>query len=282
MPSAVFILFLVSFLSPAPPTITFLDVGQGDATVLSVNRRAVIIDGGGNRWQPGANTGERVLMPYLDYKGIRMVEAAFLSHPHEDHAIGIIELMSAGRLKTLYMADVPHEPTPFFQEILYTAETYGTEIVYISAGDIIRFKDFTIEKLYPPQGFAGSANNQSQILRVTINNSTLLFTGDAELEAEINLIAMANHYNICLAADILKVPHHGSLSSSAQNFITAVSPRMAMAGVSERNPHNHPHPDVLARYTELNIPFLTTAENGAIMILPRENLYYTTMRDMGR
>jgi len=282
MPIIIFSLFIFSTIQPQPPIITFLDVGQGDAAVLSMNRRAVIIDGGGNMWRElGENAGIRVLLPYLDYRGIQQVYAAFLSHPHEDHAMGIVELMQAGRLYQLFMADVRHAPYPFLDLIHLVAEQTNTRIVYMSAGDVVQFMDFHIEAIYPPRGASARMNDLSKVLRVTVNGSSLLFTGDVEALAERNMVAAASHGLIDLQADILKVPHHGSRSSSSEAFLRAVSPVMAMAGISERNPHGHPHQEVIDRYEALGIKFVSTAEQGAIIIRPRESgLTYTTMREI--
>jgi len=227
----------------------------------------------------GENTGVRVLMPYLDYRGIQQVDAAFLSHPHEDHALGIMELMQAGRLTKLVMADVQQLSYPLIYEIYRIAEETGTIITYMAAGDTFEFMDFTLEMLFPGPTASGSTNDLSKVLRVSVNGASLMFTGDIESMAERNLVAIANHYGICLNVDILKVPHHASRTSSSYAFLRAVSPTMAMAGISERNPHGHPHPEVTARYEYLGTKLLTTAEKGAIIIHPRNGgLTYTTMR----
>jgi competence protein ComEC len=246
-----------------------------------INRgTAVLIDGGGNFADIGRNTGVRVVMPYLDYLGINICEAAFISHSHDDHALGIIELMGAGRLKRLYLPEAGRGGSETYSNIINAARKGGTEIVYISKGDVINIGGFVIECLHPTSGSVAGINDLSAVLRVSFGDSSVLFTGDIEAAAE--RILTDNGTDI--SADILKVPHHGSRSSSTEGFLAAVNPLIAVAGVSERNVHGHPHPSVVGRYADMGIPLYTTADRGAVIFTARKGgfEYYTMGDRIGR
>lgn len=265
--SAAGFVLLIAVLAAVPKRldVTFLDVGQGDSQIISINGDAVIIDGGGNIFKDiGDNTGKWVVMPYLDYKGIRKVEAAFLSHIDGDHALGIAEMLNAKRIKKLFLADVAYEKTELLDEILASAKESETEIIYIKAGDRLEFLGkIGIECIYPKQGFAGRDNNQSLVLRVSYGKTDFLFTGDIEASAEREIVDISAD----LHTDVLKIAHHGSKTSSTGNFLEAVSPKVAIAGVSRYNSYGHPNTGVVERIKDLNIPFFSTAQNGAVTIL---------------
>ncbi|MBX3248545.1 MAG: DNA internalization-related competence protein ComEC/Rec2 [Myxococcales bacterium] len=249
--------------------ITQVDVGQGDGAIVDLpDGSAMLVDVGGGRPDPGA----RALVPLLRARRRAELRVVILSHPHPDHYDGlraVLDEVDAGRMSVGEVwdggqaeAELPHGPAAALLRGIRRRgiPVRGTDEV-CGARTIGGAK---VEVLWPCPAFdAGyDANDNSFVLRLTHGRRRALFTGDAERFAEGELVASAHD----LRADILKVPHHGSRTSSSEAFLRRVEPSVAIASQGRANRYGHPHADVVARYEALGIPLLLTSREGGVIV----------------
>ena len=234
-------------------SIRFLDVGQGDCTLVEHGGHAVLIDAG-----PGlcaSSTAESLarLAPHID--------AFFVTHPHEDHMGGAPAVLRACGVETLWLSDaVSHEP--FYDETLRAAEEEGTETVVLRGGGEWTFGDITVE-VYDAFDFGyENLNDASLILRITVDGMTMTVAGDAERGLE----EYAAGRGFDLRADILHVNHHGSSSSSTVKWLDAVSPKVAVISCGRNNSYGHPAMSVLDRLARRWIAVRRTDREGTVVL----------------
>lgn len=258
--------------------VTFLDVGQGDCSILRLPGDVhIMIDGGGKAMVDiGENTGQRVIYPYLNQQGISSLDAIFLSHSDMDHAAGVIELLSLVPVGRLFLADCAPEDE-IEQQVLAAAAENGVPVSRIHSGYRATFGEASLECVYPhADAHPESANNASLVLRLSYAGQSMLFTGDMERVDE-KILADAHEE---IQSTVLKVPHHGSATSSSAIFLDAVAPTWAVAGSGADNTFGHPAPEVTERYAQRGIPYYNTAETGAVFIkLSESGVLLETMKD---
>jgi competence protein ComEC len=221
--------------------VTFLSVGQGDATVLRLpDGSAILVDAGGEahgRYDPGA----RDVLPYLRDVGIRRLEAAFVTHPHPDHLLGLPAIAAGMPIDHLYASGRRGD------ELARSAWARLPPLTPIQAGFTIERAGVRIEALGPPPGFDGfGENDASVVLLVEHGDVRFLLAGDVEAEGEAALLEHAER----LRADVVKVPHHGSRTSSSPPFVAATGARFAVLCVGRANRFGFPHPEVVDRWRE--------------------------------
>lgn len=246
-------------------TIAFLDVGQGDAAVLSTyDGKAFLMDGGGQFGKDlGNNVGARVVLPYLEYLGISELEGIFLSHPDSDHMTGILEVLESVPTKGLYLSDAAFIENTETQLLKETVEKYQVPLYNINAGDSSEAGEFFC--LYPEAKIslgAGDKNQGSAVLRYTYGGVRTLFTGDISAREERFLLQQGAD----VSAEILKVAHHGSKYSSDAAFLRAVSPRIAVISCGENNLYGHPHEETLQRLGQSATTIFRTDQEGSILV----------------
>lgn len=242
---------LVTWSPPRPPPgeawFTLLDVGQGLAAVVRTHRYTLVYDTG-PRFSPEFDTGDAVVAPFLLAHGIRCVDILVISHGDNDHRGGAESLdrrVPAYRVLT----SVPRRVD--WRYATHCAEGQGWE------WDGVRFR-----MLYPPADTAARGNDASCVLQVeTPSGDRLLLPGDIEASAERKLL---DRHGSDLRSHILIAPHHGSRSSSTPGFVRAIAPESVLFPTGYRNRYRFPHPLVTARYRELGVRMLDTAETGAI------------------
>lgn len=253
-----------NLLQPPPRlTVTFLDVGQGDSIVVQTpGGHTLIVDAG--RRMDTDDMGRRVLVPFLRTQGINRVDALLLTHSDEDHiggAVSVLQRMAVSRL--LLSAEIPVS-TSLYHHVLETARQKGTALVNLARGQTLNFQDgVTAELLNPPTVGIPSPNNASLVLRMRYGTTSLLLTGDAEEGAERDMTAACPD----LHADILKLGHHGSRTSTTEQFLQAVHPQAAIVSVGANNIFGHPNPQVLERLEARHIPLFRTDRDGAIVVV---------------
>jgi competence protein ComEC len=274
--TAVLALFALIFWHPFPPALhpgelelTAIDVGQGDSLLICFpDSKLLLIDGGGvlsfgPHRSARIDIGEDVVSPYLWSRSIRKIDVVVLTHAHDDHAGGlpaVIENFHPTQLWTGAMA-----PSAAWSAVHQKARAENVQIRALAAGHSFDFGGARIQVISPPAGYVpgdSPTNNDSLALRVTYGQRSLLLTGDMEKPMERNALAGAEP----LHADILKVGHHGSNTSSIDPFLDAVSPRFAVISDGFENTFRHPHPKVLERLAAHHARVLRTDQDGLITV----------------
>ena len=240
-----------------------LDVGQGDAFLVSTESGRVLVDGGGT-FDAADDFGRKRLLPRLAALGAVSFDAIVLTHPHPDHSRGLLaalKLLPAGRL--FLPRSAPRNP--FLDEALGAAARAGVPAESLGAGDRFTAAGVVFEVLHPgPETYPRSPeNNGSLVLRLRLGSRSVLLTGDVEAAAESDLVARG----VPLRADVLKVPHHGSRTSTTPAFLEKVAPRLALVGVGRRNRFGHPGPEVVARLASAGAKVFRTDRNGDVSVL---------------
>jgi competence protein ComEC len=252
--------------------IDFLDVGQGDSALITMpNGATLLIDGGGQpQFLSNASTrrqrsiGEMVVCEYLWYRGLDSVDYLLATHADADHIEGLSDVLRNFRVRGALVARTPLNDTEY-QEFAQTLKQTSTAVQVVQAGDVMRFGDVEAVILWPPPTTtvtAPSRNNDSVVIRVRFGERTLLLTGDIEKAAEAFLSLPE-----LVRADVVKVPHHGSRTSSTEAFVSAVRPKIAVISVGQRSMFGHPHPEVVERWRSIGAEVFTTGRSGTITVV---------------
>jgi competence protein ComEC len=248
--------------------VTVLDVGQGDSLFLAFPMgHTMLMDGGGlagsesvHGARSGADIGEEVVSPYLWSRGIQRLDVVALTHAHHDHLDGLHAVLQNFRVGELWVGR--DEETPAFASLLEEARARGVRVVTEAQGKQFNWDGVSGSILWPVDvsTVTKAANDNSIVLRVQDGAERFLLPGDIEKRAENDLVDEAAP----LAADFLKVPHHGSKTSSTDAFVAAVAPKVAVVSVGEDNPFGHPVEAVVERYQAAGVRFLRTDKDGAV------------------
>ncbi|QUI23885.1 DNA internalization-related competence protein ComEC/Rec2 [Vallitalea pronyensis] len=265
------IVTLILSIQPRPLQMTHLAIGQGDSTVIiTPSKHAFVVDGGGNRKKDplAPDTGYYTVRPFLKYHGISHIESIVMTHSDQDHVGGLIELMDYFTVKRLivpYGYKDKKDEDMLLNKLLAKASQKHVPISYMQTGDVLDVGEVSMEAIYPTKNTQRYKNNNaySLVLAIDYRGFRSLLTGDIEEEAEELL-----HQKLAdsLQSDIIKVPHHGSRTSSSEKFVHHVNPAIAIISAGRDNVYGHPHQDIIDRYKELGVSLYHTAEDGAVMI----------------
>lgn len=242
--------------------ITVLDVGQGDAIHLQTpSGNHFLIDTG--RWSPGGDSGERILVPYLEHFGINRLDGVILSHPHADHIGGLPSLLETIPVDTIYHSNYRYD-SQLYERYNNLAESKDIPVRDLAAGDMINadplMRIFVVGP--EPNQTAQNANNHSLAFRLQYGETSFLFSGDAEVKQEQQ---MADRYGDFLDVHFLKVGHHGSRTSSTTYFIDHVQPDIAVASLAFNNRFKHPNPQAVTNLHQAGAKKYFTSLSGAII-----------------
>lgn len=242
----------------------FLDVGQGDAILLRDGPRTLLVDGGG--W-PSGDLGGRVLVPALVGEGVARLDAVLLTHPDRDHCRGLVDLASYLAIGEAWLAR-GLERRGCAGELAAAVEGQGGRVREVAAGDRHRLGRWRLDVLHPPAPDAGAgagatsgSNDDSIVVLAAAAGRRLLLTGDVEAPAERRLVRRSEDL---LRADVLKLAHHGSKSSTGAGFLAVVAPRLAIASAGHGNSYGHPADLVRRRLRQRRVPLLRTDHHGMI------------------
>lgn len=262
--SLLIIIFILNYRIPNNNLIIhFIDVGQGDSCLMLHKGNVIMIDGGGSS-DSKYDIGENTLVPYLLARKITKIDYLVVSHFDSDHAQGFIYVLKHLKVKN---AILPIQATNsnLYQNFISICQAKKINVIYLRRGDLFNIGDLKFETLHPSNKFISenAMNNNSLVLRLDFFNTSILFTGDIEAIAEQELVSKCK---LKLDADILKVGHHGSNTSTSESFLEAVSPKIALIGVGLDNKFGHPNEDVINRLKNNNIHIYRTDEEGEITI----------------
>ncbi len=261
--------------------IDFLDVGQGDSALVTFpDNTTLLIDGGGRpgpfqrnqtteegeeRFQRETRSiGEAVVSEYLWWRGLDHVDYILATHADADHIDGLNDVARNFDVRAALVARTPSRD-PEFGRFLNTLTMEQIPVGVIGAGDVLRFGNVTATILWPTalaNPDAPSRNNDSIVLRLQYGDCAVLLTGDLEASGEARLLrGDAN-----LRADVMKIAHHGSKTSSTNPLVAAVAPRFAIVSVGQTSIFGHPNPDVVERWKAAGAEVLTTGNSGTITV----------------
>lgn len=247
--------------------LTMLDVGQGEALlVVGPNGKIVLVDTGGLGGFSSTSrldTGEDIVGPYLWTRGIRQLDLLVLSHYDFDHAGGAPAILRAFQPRELWVPAPPGDHV-LGQQVVAVAEECGVPVVAKQAGDRAVVDGVEFAVLHPAPWTSGSrtANENSLVLRLRYAGSTMLLTGDLGRQSELRLLADGG----VPGAEVLKVAHHGSRTSTSEAWVTAVRPSIALVSAGWLNQFRHPHPTVVERLHRHGAAVWRTDRDGAITI----------------
>ena len=274
--SVVAVLFVLILRHPfAPRTqpgtleMTAIDVGQGDSLLVAFPKgKLMLVDGGGilafgRKSKPKIDIGEDVVSPYLWSRSIRHLDVIVATHAHEDHTGGLASIIDNFHPDELWTG--AHTDEPVWRELSRHARERGVKVVPMTAGGKFDFGGAHVETLAPPADYLPNdtpKNDDSLVLRLTYGRRSFLMTGDMEKPVEARLLADGSD----IQADVLKVGHHGSHTSSSEPFLDAVHPAFAVISDGFENSFGHPHKDVLDRLADHHAEILRTDQLGLITV----------------
>jgi competence protein ComEC len=251
---------------PAPDPATaqflyahFIDVGQGDSILIHLpDNRFILIDG-------GPRAAGKTVVNYLKQQGVKELALVISTHPHEDHIGGLIEVLKAFPVKEVMDPAVVHT-TKTFEEYLTLVDDKEIPFTETRAGDSRNLgSGIRLEILHPSSPSSNHLNDASIVAKITFNQISFLFAGDAEQDSEGQILLRSD---IQPKANVLKVGHHGSKTSTTKGFLEAVSPAVAIISAGANNSYGHPHQETLDK---LRAPTATsqvyrTDMNGTIVV----------------
>lgn len=255
--------------------INFIDVGQGDSCLIRYKGTNIMIDSGGslskNKDGKSYDIGENVLNNYLLNRGITRLDYIMASHFDEDHSQGFVFLLKNMKVKNVIISE-QYKTSSIYEQFKQICKKQNIQIIYVRSGDEIRIKDLAFKILHPKskanQISENPLNNNAIVCMVKYKNRRILFTGDIEKVAENEMV---KEYTNGLKADILKVGHHGSKTSTTKEFLDLINPSVALIGVGQNNKFGHPNEDVIKRLEEKNIQIYRTDEMGEISVIIDKN-----------
>lgn len=233
--------------------VRFIDVGQGDCTLITCGGQSLLVDGG-----PSDSSSK--IYSILKRLEISNIDYVVATHPDADHIGGLSGALTASTCGAFYCSTQASD-TKTFESLLARVERQGFSVQVPAAGDSFALGGATVTFVGPVAHDPESENNNSLVLRVVFGSTSFLLTGDAEEEEERSLVAA----RVDLRADVLKVAHHGSSSSSTTAFLRKVNPSYAVISVGENN-YGHPTSATIGRLESVGAQILRTDESGSVIM----------------
>lgn len=232
----------------------FIDVGQADSILIKNGEKSMLIDAGNNG---DAN----LVVNYLRSQGVEKLDYVVGTHPHEDHIGGLDAVIDTFDIEKVYMPKVTHT-SKTFKDVITSIKNKGLKISNPVVGSKFMLGDAKGVILAPNSSKYEGYNNYSIVIKLTYGNNSFLFTGDAEELSEKEML----HKNFDLSADVLKIGHHGSHSSTSLAFLDKVNPKYGVIMTEIGNDYGHPHKETMDKLKNKNITVYRTDENGTIVM----------------
>lgn len=234
----------------------YIDVGQGDSILVQVNNKNLLIDS-------GPKSDKYKLLDYLQSLDIHTIDYVIATHPHEDHIGNMNSLIKKYEILNFYAPKV-ESATKSFESMVEALKSKKLKINVISKGtDSINLgSDTRVTVFSSTENSYDNLNNYSPVMKIEYGNTSFLFTGDAEKDIEMKLVSN----NEDIKSDVLKVGHHGSSTSSSEEFIKSINPSIAVISVGEDNTYDHPNGSTLSHLNENNVKIYRTDQQGTIIL----------------
>ena len=240
--------------NPREINVHFIDVGQGDAILVQVNSKNLLIDS-------GPKSEKEKLTEYLDSLYIPQFDYIIATHPHEDHIGNMDYIINNYKVLSFYTPKITTDTVSFENMVeSLTRKNLKLKILKSNNKTIDLGSNTLVEVFSPNLDSYDNLNNYSPIIKITYGNTSFLFTGDAETEIEKEVISKYSN----LKSDVLKVGHHGSSTSSSLEFLKAVNPKISVISVGKNNTYGHPTKDTLEKLKSTTI--FRTDKNKSIII----------------
>ena len=236
----------------------FLDVGQGDSTLFVTDGGAVLVDASVKDAGP-------TIVEYLKKHGVTKLDYFILTHPDSDHIGGALEVVKSFEIENVIMPNRPHT-TAAYRNLLEAIDERDINVIMAESDGVYNVGDLEMTILAPVKGREYSDNNNWSVVHIArFGNIKIMMTGDASKESESILLET---YDVSvLKADLLKVGHHGSNSSTTAGFLKAVDPDYAVISCAIDNDYGHPHAEVVSRLKNAGVTYRVTAEEGTIVYI---------------
>jgi len=232
--------------------VSFIDVGQGDSILIQTENHVMLIDAAHQRYSYR-------IISYLQSYDISFIDVVVAAHPHADHIGGFPAVFNAFEVGVIYKPDVEHT-TLTFGRFIDSIAYHEIDIIMALAGDYFILDDVHFSVVAPTGYGYSNLNNHSVVIRMAHGDTSFLFTGDTEAKAELRMLA----YGRYISSTVLQVPHHGSRSSTTQEFLDAVSPVYVVISVGYGNQYGHPHDVVIGRLENFGATILRTDIHGTV------------------
>lgn len=233
----------------------FIDVGEGDSILIETDGKYMLIDA-------GENDKSQVVISYLDNLGIEKLDYVIATHPHSDHIGGMADVIRHYKIGKVIMPNATHT-SKTYENLLDTISDKGLKITKAKVGQEYSLGDASFVILAPKSSDYDSLNNYSVAIKLTYGKNSFIFAGDAETVSENEML---QNDGLDLDADVLKLGHHGSSTSSSDKFLDAVSPDIAVISVGEGNQYGFPHDEVLQAINKRKIKLYRTDKQGTIIL----------------
>lgn len=230
----------------------FIDVGQADSILLECDGKYALVDGGND-------ADGKAVAAYLHTQGVEKLDLVVATHPHEDHIGGLADILDLIPTDAVWSSPIPNSNNTI-RAFLKSVKRQDKEVEYPQAGDVFDLGGATITVLGPIKDYE-DVNNLSLVLMVQFGKNRFLLTGDMERIAENDLIDSGAD----LKADVLKVGHHGSETSTGYRFLREVMPTYGIISCGKDNSYGHPHEDPLSRLRDAEVTVLRTDEQSTII-----------------
>lgn len=249
----------------------YIDVGQGDSILVSCDGENILIDG-------GDTYAADAILGYLKKQEITKLDYVIATHPHADHIGSLDDVMDEIETESIIMPKIKDSEVPttkVYERLLDAIDENDVNVIAAKPGDSYDIGSGVMEILAPVDDY-DDLNNYSVVSRFVYGETSFLFTGDAEKQAENDILNLGED----VKADVLKLGHHGSSTSTGESWLDAVDPKICVMSLGEGNDYGHPHEEVLQSMEDYNLDYFRTDLNGNIVIVSDgKNLSVTTDRE---